>query len=199
MNRHSFKQMLEELNPQEVAAHSVLNHHVEGMDYLCLHRSPKLTVKLYLIDPARIGKTSGSILVTPHTHRYAFESTVLAGKLIHETFAEGADLEYDRFIYEPQTKIRIGAGAVGLLRRSAVAHLALSDNDSYWVGTDDIHTLIVPDRPVLLGLIQFADTSPTSTVYLRKGTEMVFPQSRAPSPIEAWALRNQALKMMEVV
>lgn len=198
MNRNSFFQMLKELNPQEIAAHSVLNHHVEGMNYLCLHRSPKLTVKLYFIDPARIDKTPGSMLVTPHTHRYAFESTVLTGQLIHETFREGVDSDHDRFVYAPETKMRLGTGSVGLWQRSVNTHIARTNTDSYWVDTDEIHNLIVPDRPVLLGLVQFADVLPTSTVYLRKGTEMVFPQSRETSPVEAWALRNQALKMMEV-
>jgi hypothetical protein len=68
--------MLIELDHIAAAQNSVINHHVEGMEYLCLHRSDKLTVKLYFIDPERMRQqVPGTYLVTPHTHRYSFEST----------------------------------------------------------------------------------------------------------------------------
>ena len=46
LDRKFFAQMLREVSPAEAMPHSVINHHVNGMDYLCLHRSDKLTVKL---------------------------------------------------------------------------------------------------------------------------------------------------------
>ena len=46
MNRQFFTQMLQQASPDELAQHSMLNHHADGMDYICLHRSPKLTVKI---------------------------------------------------------------------------------------------------------------------------------------------------------
>jgi hypothetical protein len=202
MNRLGYKQLLLDLNPQEVAQHSVLNHHVDGMDYLCLHRSDKLTAKLYFIDPTKLKKQYGEELVVRHTHRYAFESTVLAGMIVHQMYDEDkvgmCEPSHDRYVYDPDTRMRVGSGAVRLYIKSERIHFAGGmGNDSYWVDTTDIHTLIVPNNRVLLGLMQFADTVPTSTVYLRKGAEMVYPESRTPTPEEAWALRDRALEMME--
>lgn len=193
MNTNMFRTMLLELDPLQAAEYSVLSHHIEGMDYLCLHRSDKLTVKMYFIDPARISAKPGAFLVTPHTHRYAFESTVLSGYLIHELFDEGEGDVFGRSSYEPETKTRVANGACDLLTKSAIEHSAGS---SYWVGTEDIHTLIVPVKPVLLGLVQFADTAKTSTVYVRHGSEMKYPNSRKPTSLEVIALRNRAFQMM---
>jgi hypothetical protein len=193
VNANMFRTMLLELDPIEAAENSILNHHVEGLDYLCLHRSLKLTVKLYLIDPERIAADPCEFLVTPHTHRYAFESTVLSGSLVHDLFEESEGQTYARSIYEPETKTRIANGACDLRSKSAFTHLRAS---SYWVGIDDIHTLHVPAEPVLLGLVQFADTARTSTVYVRYGSEMKYPESRKPTSLEVIALRNRAFQMM---
>lgn len=193
MNVNMFRTMLLELEPAQAAENSVLNHHVAGMDYLCLHRSDKLTVKMYFINPERIAARPGAFLVTPHTHRYAFESTVLSGSLVHELFDEDEGPAYARSSYEPETKTRTGRGERNLWPRSAEAY---GVGGSYWVSTEDIHTLLVPAAPVLLGLVQFADTAETSTVYVRQGSEMKYPESRKPTSLEVIALRNVAFQMM---
>lgn len=193
MNLNMFRTMLLELDPTEAAENSFLNHHVEGMDYLCLHRSDKLTVKLYFIEPERIAVRPGAFLVTPHTHRYAFESTVLSGSLVHDLFEENDGHTYARSIYEPETKTRIANGFCDLSSKNATAY---GVGGSYWVRTEDVHTLLVPSDPVLLGLVQFADTAKTSTVYVRYGSEIKYPESRKPTPLEVIALRNRAFQMM---
>jgi len=194
MNSTSFIRLLDELDCEAAAQHSVLNHHVDGMDYLCLHRSPKLTMKLYFIDTARMFRqVPNTYLVTPHTHRYAFKSTVLAGRLIHARFCEASGAGYDRFQYSPEDRSLIDIGAVGLGVPALELHEAGS---SYWCSTTDIHTLVVPAGPVLLGLVQFSDTTERSTVYLRKGSRMDYPESRKPTVDEALSLRNHALEMM---
>jgi hypothetical protein len=201
MKRHEIKQLLLDLNPQTVAEHSCFDHHVVGMDYLCLHRSDKLTVKLYFIDPKHINAPAGDDLVIPHTHRYAFESTVLAGKLGHMQFEEcGATdhnaEEVERFTYVPEAKTRIGGLQAHIRLIQSVDHRSHL-NPSYWCDTKTIHTLAVPREQVLLGLVQFADTVPTSHVYLEKGGEMRFTEPRTMKPIDAWNMRNKALEMME--
>ncbi len=195
MNANCFKRLLIELDHGTAAEHSVINHHVDGMEYLCLHRSDKMTVKLYFVDPYRMHQqVPGTYLVTPHTHRYSFESTVLAGHLIHARFREVYGNDYDRFDYAPETKTKTDIGAAGLEATDLEMHLAGS---SYWCGTSDIHTLVVPHAPVLLGLVQFGDIVTQSTVYLRKGSRMDYPESRKPTPDEALVMRNRALEMME--
>lgn len=194
MNANCFKRLLIELDHDVAAEYSVINHHVDGVEYLCLHRSDKMTVKLYFIDPANMLLSPGMCLVTPHTHRYSFESTVLAGRLQHITFRQCAGSRYDVSEYSPETRTRDGVGECDLDIISRDVHEVGSD---YWNGTSDIHTLIVPHEPVLLGLIQFGDTVTKSTVYLRKGVRMDYPEARKPTVDEALALRNRALEMME--
>lgn len=195
MNSNCFKRLLIELDHSAAAEHSVINHHVEGMEYLCLHRSERLTVKLYFIDPYRMRQqVPDTYLVTPHTHRYSFESTVLAGRLIHARFKEVYGESYDRFEYAPETRAKTDIGASGLETADLELH---ESGGSYWCGTSDIHTLVVPHVPVLLGLVQFGDIVTKSTVYLCKGSRMDYPQSRKPTADEALALRNRALEMME--
>lgn len=193
MNTNMFRTMLLELDPIQAAENSVLNHHVAGMDYLCLHRADKLTVKLYFINPERIAAMPGDFLVTPHTHRYAFESTVLSGSLVHELFDEDRGMTYEISTYEPETKTRVRRGERNLWPKSAETY---GVGGTYWVSTEDIHTLLVPAAPVLLGLVQFADTAKTSTVYVRQGSEMKYPESRKPTSLEVIALRNLAFQMM---
>lgn len=194
MKPHCFKQMLYELDCADAAASSMINHHTEGLDYLCLHRSRGLTVKLYLIDPARVGKSPGSFLVTPHTHRYSFGTTVLGGRIQHLVFTPSAGDAYDRFWYAPENRERRYAGEAGLEVQSDIM---CTPGVDYWVSIFDTHTLVVPTGPVLLGLVQLGDIVPTSTVYLAKGNEMLFPKSRVPTAREARVLRDRALDMME--
>jgi len=194
MNANCFKRLLIELDHTAAAEHSIVNHHVDGMEYLCLHRSDKLTVKLYFIDPTNVARPENAYLVTPHTHRYSFESTVLVGRLQHLTFGQCTGSRYDVSEYSPETRTRSSLGECDLEIRSRDLHGVGSD---YWCGISDIHTLIVPNDPVLLGLVQFGDAAETSTVYLRKGARMDYPQSRKPTADEALNLRNRALEMME--
>ncbi|KWF90374.1 hypothetical protein WL95_27485 [Burkholderia cepacia] len=187
--------MLIELDHTEAAHHSVINHHVDGIDYLCLHRSDKMTVKLYFIDPANMPQqVPGTYLVTPHTHRYSFESTVLAGDLIHARFREICGNRYGCFEYAPETRTKTDIGSVDLATSALERH---STGSTYWCSTSDIHTLVVPSAPVLLGLVQFGDITIKSIVYLHKGSHMDYPQSRKPTADEALAMRNRALRMME--
>lgn len=194
MKAQCFKQMLYEMDCADAAANSLLNHHSQGLDYLCLHRTSGMTVKLYLIDPVRTGKPPGAFLVTPHTHRYAFGTTVLGGRIQHLVFSETQGAEYERFRYAPENRERSAPAEIGLEVQSDVM---CTPGIDYWVGIRDAHTLVVPNRPVLLGLVQLSDIVATSAVYLRVGQEMLFPESRVPTAREARDLRDRALDMME--
>jgi hypothetical protein len=195
MNPQFFRQLLTELNPKTVAPFSTINHHVRGMDYLCLHRSAALTVKLYIIDPAFLDRERGDLLVTPHTHRYAFETWVLAGSIAQELYKESTGTDYGRYDYAAETKRADLVGHCDLI--SVDAPMVYERGESYWNDTDSIHTLITPLEPVLLGLVQMRDTHATSTTYIRTGTTLQYPASRAPSSSEADQLRKCALSMID--
>lgn len=181
LNHTFFSAMLSEADPNALAQHSVLNHHANGMDYLCLHRTPELTVKVYLIEKPE--NANDGFLVNPHTHRYDFGTVVLAGALEHVRVdvAEPREtgLKYDRYIYEPGAAPQL-RDCVSLRWRPE-RH---SVKDTYWVNTREIHTLRMlgaDPAPVVLGLIQLSDTRQTSRLYLRPTSTFRRPDSRVPT------------------
>ncbi|MFT4064340.1 hypothetical protein [Paraburkholderia sp.] len=204
MNRHFFRQLVDEADPAALVEHSTINHHVDGMDYLCLHRSPKLTAKLYFIDPARMTKKPGDFLVTPHSHRYAFETVVLAGGIDHVRFNAPAGSGWERFEYRPETRALDRQGTRDLCPNVDYHASSYPNHNHYWVGANEVHTLLVPKRAVLLGLVQFSDTRETSDLFIRTKDEgrLEYPISRRPTEAEAaeficrakYAIHNQELK-----
>lgn len=193
MNIDSFRLMLQGLNVAEMAGHSTLNHHVDGMHYLCLHRSEALTAKVYLIDGAT--NANSKFLVHPHSHRYMFHTTVLAGAITHIRFWEKRGRLWDRHRYTAETR-----GLEFEKRLTLTPHLERFEaGRGYLVTEDQIHTLrLVSRKPVVLGLLQFADRAPDSVLYLpHGGSAPHFPTSRRPTPSELADLRDRALALIE--
>lgn len=58
----------------EILAHSFTDFHAKGLDYLCLLRSPEITVKAYFFEG---DVASAPEVVVPHDHRYCFNTRVL--------------------------------------------------------------------------------------------------------------------------
>jgi hypothetical protein len=202
MNERFFKQLLTELDAAAAVPHSTINHHVEGLDYLCLHRTDALTAKLYFIDPARTGKLPGAMLVAPHSHRYAFHTIVLAGEIRHERYHVERPLycAWERWSYKAETRAMHNEEDCELALRSGRVHEAGDYvRESYWVEPDEVHTLIVPAKPVMLGLVQFADTRTQSDVYIptHKNGELHFADSRRPTVEEVETMRARALQALE--
>lgn len=191
-----FRTLLQQMDAAEMAQHSTINHHVDGMQYLCLHRSPKLTAKIYLIEQPT--NPNSGYLVHPHSHRYPFSSTLLSGELMHLRFGEIDGTAWNRYRYHAEGRIR---------QHESPCDLALSAQEycpcgsSYFVQPFEVHTLQLPDlwhkQPVMIGLLQFADTQPTSELYLPAGMdEVVYPDSRRPTPEQAFALRTRCLELL---
>jgi hypothetical protein len=191
-----FQIMLEQMDVETMVRHSSINHHVNGMSYLCLSRTESLTVKLYLMEEPR--NDNSGYLVNPHSHRYAFSSIVLFGALAHLRFRpsdHAGDRQWDRFEYHAETRERNKVGATKLRREVE----SCTAGACYFVEPHEIHTLHVdPAGPLLLGLVQFADQGITSDLYLPAGDNgaMVLPQTRRPSVDELAALRDRALELI---
>lgn len=144
-----------------IAANSFRNFHAKGLDYLCLHRSPELTIKAYFYENA--GEDSAEV-VCPHDHRYPFSTHILAGQSEHYRYAIdwGSPSTYSCF--EWKTPLLGGDGFTYLgpspLRKQRIEnHLAGS---SYWCDADDIHTIRIVQPDTVLLLYQHADVVPVS-------------------------------------
>ncbi len=192
----NFLAMLHEMDCADMAQYSVANHHVNGLDYLCLHRSEKLTIKLYLMEKPE--NPNSGFLVNPHSHRYSFWSACLVGTLQHVRFAEDlTKADWMRMRYAPETRSGICDAYIGLTSKVERIH----EGDHYFVTSDEIHTLkMYPGSgPLLLGLVQFSDVKEKSELYLptegRPTPE--YPHSWTPTLIHTQALRDRCIDLLE--
>lgn len=153
------------LSIENIAAHSFKDYHVKGFDYLCLHRSPELTLKVYVFDGV---VAEAAEVVMPHDHRYGFDTIVLAGQVTNFKFAavaNGCDshphvARYERFAY--QTPLNNGSGfswesTAWLWRHRRQTY---GRGRRYRQGYRDLHTIRVAGSETVLMLIQYTDQVP---------------------------------------
>lgn len=142
----------------EIMVNSYKNFHSEGLDYVCLHRTPAYTVKAYFFDDAK------PEIVVPHNHRYSFTTTVLKGKLTNHRYTE---FKKDALIARPFNKFAYMTplnGGEGFTFEKEV-ELFEFDTASFERGEtcishhNHIHTISVERCTVLL-LTQFRDELP---------------------------------------
>lgn len=190
-------ELLKRLDCAKMAEHSVINHHVEGMNYICLHRTNELTVKIYMMEkPTNL---NSSYLVHPHSHRYGFDSTVLHGSLAHIRFYKSEGKLYRKwseFQYRPESR-KLEYNEECAFYCSLQWHYP---GDSYYVDSNEIHTLALnEEHPVVIGLMQYRDERLSSELYLPPGMlEPVFPRSRKPTASELNSMRERALELIKV-
>lgn len=165
-------QLLKELDPEAARESSWLNYHAIGFDYLCLHRSPGLTIKLYMGERIE-GCGNGDYLVNPHSHAYTFDTFVLHGAVRNITFSPllmqaGARSEhgYREFRYDTasrKTKPMWPHWMLYPMAQDFDAHTA-----GYRLVPDDIHTIeISRSMPTCMLLFQYADTCTTTRLFMR--------------------------------
>jgi hypothetical protein len=147
---------------EQIVTNSYKNFHAKGVSYLCLKRTPNLTVKLYHFD-GDVSKLPE--VVNPHDHRYAFTTYVLAGA-IENTFYEKHELgmPFSRFAFRTPLLGGTGFGEVDAvnLRKSRCSffHADSRMRARYTMGIDQIHTINVRENETVLMLYQFEDEIP---------------------------------------
>jgi len=158
------------MNIAHALANSFRNFHAKGMDYICLQRSPDLTIKLYVFD-GDVSKIPE--VVNPHDHRYDFDTTVLHGAMQNITYTRSDTGKlYQEFQW--QTPLNGGNGFTWS-RESMLAEtgrLTLGERGSYRMRADGIHTIRITENETILRLLQFEDVipvdQPTATFTLNK-------------------------------
>ena len=112
------------LDIDQIVEHSFKDMHVRGFDYLCLHRSPEETIKLYFFDGDMAKKPE---VVAPHDHRYDFETYVAAGAVENVWFRRSHNDELGEVFnwFEYRTP-----GASRLMRSRSSAGLIPKAGDS---------------------------------------------------------------------
>ena len=191
------------LDMNESIKHSVMDHHVPGLHYLNIERSDKFTLKLYLLDGAK--NNQSGFLIHPHSHRYNFNTVVLAGRVKNVIFQEAGlpafhdDLPMVRMKYSPEKGLEEDAGKPLLLRRdmSSADAGVFGPGQTYFLFANQIHTLEVMPGKTLLCLSQFEDVRDHSRLYLPPRHKLKPVTSRPATMPELQDLREQCLSMLE--
>lgn len=165
----------------ELAKHSIFNHHVNGMHYLCLNRTNDLTLKIYYCSD--VGNPNSGYLVHPHNHRYEFDSTVLKGELQHLRFQESKNHGelVTKYGYDWQTKQLKEINNVCLYTHRDDN---CKEGYGYTVLPNEIHTLKLLSPVVIIGLIQYEDKIDNAVVYKKPTVEFEISKAYTPTTQE---------------
>lgn len=152
----------------EVIENSFRDFHVKGFDYICLRRSPKITVKVYFFD-GDVCKLPE--VVNPHDHRYDFKTMCIAGSVENLWFSRQGtvmcDDVYTRFDY--RTPLNGGSGFTfsGTERLRQVNSEVARAGQTYGMRHEEIHTIRMVESETVIALVQYEDAvkigAPTST------------------------------------
>ena len=137
---------------------SYRNFHAKGMEYICLKRSPKLTVKLYVFD-GDVSKLPE--VVNPHDHRYPFDTAVVAGSMQNMLYRPGESGEvFQTFDY--MTPLNGGNGFTWREERALEEYnrQTLHRGQSYLMDAAGIHTIRMLEDQTVLVLRQYEDVVP---------------------------------------
>lgn len=195
---------LETLNVEKVMPNSRIDHHTPGLNYLNLQRSDKFTLKLYLIEG--LNNNNGGYLIHPHSHRYDFNTIVMAGEIRNVVLDDEGILgalgsrkgriPMARFNYSHEEGISAKSEKTYLRVNEELSRIYGRD-ESYLLDTSHIHTLETFDMPTLLCLSQFDDKQQTSSIYLPPKTKLEPPTGRVPTLEETEALRVRCLELLK--
>lgn len=143
-----------------ICANSFRNFHAKGLDYICLHRSPSLTVKAYFFDGDLKDVPE---IVVPHDHRYDFKTKVLSGALTDVQFREGRYGEgevYQRFSYDTPLNGGKGFDWEGETRLRVSRRRPMGRGSTLFSPFDAIHTLCIDAPDTVALLYQYDDMLP---------------------------------------
>lgn len=144
---------------ETICAHSYRNFHAKGLDYLCLHRSPDVTIKAYFFDG---DVTQLPEIVVPHNHRYAFTTQVLDGLIVNRIYRPSPrGVLYDQFDYLTPLNGGNGFSWAKETRLHECDSAAYSAGQWYSSSREILHTLSIKSHSAIAVLTQFADEIPT--------------------------------------
>lgn len=166
--KHTFLNLLRDLDPTEAVKNSFKDFHVEGIHYICLARSPSLTAKLYIFRPGEWEPSGpGDRVFNPHNHACNFSTWVVKGSVSNVLFEKSwfdGGREYHEFEYSTTLN------GEQLLKLNDSKNLRydtgkfLGEWESCHLNHDQVHSIIVPeDTYTALFLLQHADQPKPST------------------------------------
>lgn len=155
----------DDLDVDVVKSNSFKDFHAKGLDYVCLHRSPELTLKAYFFSDADSQRLSE--VVNPHDHRYPFLTQCYSGVIENRWYrepVEDAPREYfNAFHYF--TPLNGGAGFTEFLENVSLERhrtKAYRAGGCYSMKAEEFHTIRVAASQTVIVLAQHEDVIPAN-------------------------------------
>lgn len=151
---------LANLDIDEVIANSYKNFHSKGLDYICISRTPELTVKLYFFD----GDASKlPEVVNPHDHRYDFDTLCIAGEVENIWYRQDKYLGRGPFqVFDYRTPLNGGDGFtwVAETRLAERERVSFKPGGRYSMRAEELHTIRMRASETVIMLQQWVDVVP---------------------------------------
>lgn len=144
------------INVEQVVEHSYRDFHAKGLDYICLKRSPDLTLKLYFLD-GDVSKLPE--VVHPHDHRYDFDTWVVAGRMQNIWYAQGGIAGQHFELFQYKTPLNGGSGFThdrGIYL-DEMSRQVFEAGDGYHMHHREVHTIGMLENETVLFLAQYKD------------------------------------------
>lgn len=156
---------LDDLDMESVLENSYKDFHCKGFDYLCLYRSPELTLKAYFFEG---DAQDASEVVNPHNHRYDFHTTCLSGAVENRWYrsypftfdTESKPQSYNMFDWH--TPLNGGGGFTisGEITLQNYKSIQRTTGGGYGMAADELHTIKILKPDTVLFLVQYEDVVP---------------------------------------
>lgn len=169
------KHLLSDLNWNDLdidtaVENSYKDFHSKGLDYLCLYRSPELTIKAYFFAEG-MDSQEVSEVVNPHDHRYDFDTQCFSGVIRNkwyrfppswdgESIGDECGPMYTAF--EWRTPLLGGDGFTHIDAVPLEQHRwrSYSPGERYYMHADELHTIEVLAPETCIVLAQYEDRVP---------------------------------------
>lgn len=205
----------DDIDIDDVVEHSYKDFHTKGMDYLCLSRSPELTLKAYFFAEGMDSQEVGEV-INPHNHRYDFRTQCFSGTIENqwyrpppcwdgESIGDECGPMYD--VYEWRTPLlgswpvatgetRVGFEYIDRIPLQRYRIRQCPAGSSYYMYADQLHTIRVVDPETCIVLQQYEDVVPASE------PTHTFTQARQPpdiSELYSGFTADQAVKRLALL
>lgn len=153
---------LANIDIDECLTHSYKDFHAKGLDYVCLKRTPELTVKAYFFEG--LDQKPGEV-INPHDHRYPFVTQCYSGTIRNKWYHDAVD-KFDCTTgyqeWEWRTPLNGGDGFTWKSVRwlEELRHQDFRVGQGYWMEHDELHTIQVMRPETCIVLFQFGDLIP---------------------------------------
>lgn len=153
-----FDNLLCSIDWEKAAENSYTNFHVQGVSYLNLLRTERLTVKLYVFN--NVQHNAQGFLVHPHTHAYNFTHRTMVGKITNHKFSINDGDDWN--LYSFATPLNGGSGLTKIMPcgLTKLNTMLLPPGRSYYLDHEEVHTLSVRTDYAAALLLQFHDVNP---------------------------------------